>query len=133
MFGQINNFMKEELKNKIKKHVDEKYNGSLKNLRDTNLHKFLAPDDIKLIRDTVALELQDKASLMIFCFLNDIYEQPKCPCGNDVEFDQVRKRFRPFCSVKCQRTFYSGTVAKRTNTNMEKYGSGTYMSSKLSR
>ena len=121
--------MKENIQNKIRNYVDVTYNGSLKSLRDSNLHKFLTPQEVYYIRETIDPMIQTPVSLMIWCFLNDIYEQPKCPCGKDTKFDQVRKRFRPFCGEACQRTLYKQTVAKRSATNMERYGSTTYMTS----
>jgi hypothetical protein len=124
-----NNNMKEKIKEKIVNYTNEKYEGSLKRLRDSNLHKFLSPEDLHYIRDTVDMELQSPASIMIWCFLNDVHEQPTCPCGNDTKFDQVRKRFRPFCSEKCQRTLFKQTVDKRSATCLERYGNRSYIGS----
>lgn len=122
--------MNKNIKEKIQNYIDTHYNGSLKRLRDSNLGKFLTGSEVKIIRDYVDEELQTPTSRMIYCFLNDIQKHPKCPCGNYVDFDQVRKRFRPFCSVKCQKTLFQQTVEKRTATCMERYGNRSYIGSK---
>ena len=119
----------QKIKEKILSYVNETYKGSLKSLRETNLHKFLSPEDVYIIRDTIDVDLQSPTSIMIWCFLNDVHEQPKCPCGNVTKFDQVRKRFRPFCGEKCQRTLFKQTVDKRTSTCLERYGNRSYIGS----
>lgn len=119
--------MNKEIQNKIQTHVDGKYNGSLRYLRDSNLKNFLTKEEIFEIKNTIPLELQRPISIMIFCYLNDITEQPTCPCGEATKFDQVRKRFRPYCSEKCQRTLYAGSVEKRKQTCMERYGATSYI------
>lgn len=124
---QTNKFMKEEIKYKIQGYIDQNYGGSLRFIRTSTLVKFLTYADISEIKKTTALELHVPTSQMIFCYLNDITEPPTCPCGKLTKFDQVRKRFRPYCGVECQRSLYKGTVDKRKATCMDRYGATSYI------
>lgn len=118
---------KQEIKDKIQKHIDSNYQGSLRFMKDKatlNLLGKITFDEIKKITDQ---KLHNPTSLLLYCFLNDISEQPVCVCGKDTKYDKVRKRFGFFCSTECRYTNNENETSKRVNTCLEKYGVKTYM------
>jgi len=63
---------------------------------------------------------QTNFSAKIYCILNDIHEQPKCPiCKNPTKFVTKEKRFQLSCSHKCGFMFGN---TRRKKTNIEKFG-----------
>lgn len=68
-----------------------------------------------------ATRFSDNITESIYCILNDIFQCPKCVCGNLVKFEQFGKGYRKYCSVKCRANDPEWNKT-RTNTNLEKYG-----------
>lgn len=121
--------MSEQIKEKIKAYVNEHYRGSLKYLTDKVLLKIIDKEELVYIKKLIDNKIQTPSSLMIYCFFNDIYENPKCVCGKDLKFNTTRKTFGSFCSTECRYTNFESTVEKRKNTCLEKYGANTYLTS----
>lgn len=102
-------------------------------------------DLVKEIVDETSF-LPEDASLTnrVYCVMNDIKDNPKCGCGNNVNFFRYSTGYFEFCGKKCtykgslfgQRTKekYANIsqdeldiiVEKRKKTNIEKYGVDNY-------
>lgn len=121
--------MKLQIKQNIQTLINTKYNGSFRFLRKNNVESLLGKESLEFIRSTLDPELHEPVSLMLYCFLNDIYTHPKCICGNLVKFNTTRKEFGSFCSPECRYTNYESTVNKRISTCLEKYGTTSYLNS----
>lgn len=118
---------KQEIKDKIQNHINTNYEGSLRFMKDKVTIKLLGGEILQEIKSITDHKLHNPMPLLLYCFLNDITEQPKCVCGNDTKYDKVRKRFGFFCSTKCRYENNEEETAKRVNTCLEKYGTKTYM------
>lgn len=74
----------------------------------------------KIINATSFLK-DTRISARVYCILHDIFENPKCECGKELQFNQYSEGFRQFCSVKCSaNSDYKQDKIKQTN--IEKYG-----------
>lgn len=65
-----------------------------------------------------------KVSMKIqMLFHNTDITDNKCEiCGNTTPFDTMKRKFKPFCSIKCSGSKGSSKYAKMKNTNIERYG-----------
>ena len=63
------------------------------------------------------------ASFLInaYCYINQIYENPKCHCGSNTTFISMSKGFSKTCSYKCMG-LVDVTKTKRKYTTLKKYG-----------
>jgi len=58
---------------------------------------------------------------MLFNYLNNISELPKCKCGNSLKFIKFKKGYAVFCSIKCMSSDV-GVREKVKETFLKKYG-----------
>lgn len=60
-------------------------------------------------------------SEMYYCLENNIFQNPKCYCGNLLDFEMYSRGYRSYCSIKCRANdkLWQDQVKK---TNLEKYG-----------
>jgi len=111
-----------ELKNVIKTHSDQKWKGSLKYFKDKNLKVLIGEDNFNMIKNSMDETLASPVSLMVYCFLNDITQHPKCVCGQNNKFDPNQKKFSKYCCKKCSMENAKDAYEIRKNNNLEKYG-----------
>jgi G:T-mismatch repair DNA endonuclease (very short patch repair protein) len=111
-----------ELKNVIKTHSEEKWKGSLKYFKDKNLKLLIGEDNFNSIKNSMDETLTSPVSLMVYCFLNDITQHPKCVCGKNNKFDPNQKKFSKYCCKKCSMENAKDAYEIRKNNNLKKYG-----------
>lgn len=57
----------------------------------------------------------------VYCYINNLVENPKCQCGKNTNFISMSKGFSKTCSYKCMGEV-SETKTKRMSTILTKYG-----------
>lgn len=119
------------IKNTIQKVSDEKYKGSYRFFKDSNLKNLIGDDGYNHIKSLIDEELQNPISLMVYCYMNDIHSHPECVCGNKQKFNTTKREFSKYCSNKCRFENFSDVVEIRKRTNLEKYGSTNVLSSEF--
>lgn len=119
----------EEIKEKIQKVADEKYKGGYRHLKPKILQSIIGQAGVKRLYDKLDPLLRTSYSLATFCFMNDILENPKCPCGNHTKFNTTTKLFLQYCSNKCKWDNNNKIQETKKNTCMAKYGAVNVLSS----
>lgn len=120
-----------DIKDKINNVVITKYGGSLRFLKPKLTIDLIGVEALKHIQSRIDKNLQSSHTLMLYCYLNDIYENPKCVCGLNVKFNTTTKEFMKYCSNKCRFDNQTETIKIRQQTNLTLYGSTNYLSSEL--
>jgi hypothetical protein len=118
-----------DIKAIIQKESDEKYNGSFRFFKEQNLKKLVSEKGFKHIKSKISEDLHFPISLMVYCFVNDIYKHPTCVCGNKQKFNTAKKEFSKYCSNKCRYENFSDIISVRQQTNLKKYGSTNVLAS----
>ena len=67
------------------------------------------------------LQIEITPARLIYHYLNDMREIPKCKCGNDLKFKNITDGYSQYCSRKCQGKSES-VKSKRQDSVMKKYG-----------
>jgi len=111
-----------EIKQKIQKVADEKYKGSYRHLRPNLLKQLIGVDSYKRIYQKISTDLHEPYSLATYCFMNDILENPTCPCGKKTRFNTTTKQFLQYCSNKCKWDNNDKIQKTKRETCLEKYG-----------
>jgi very-short-patch-repair endonuclease len=76
-----------------------------------------------LVKASSFLSEDAKIPERVYCALSDLKERPKCKiCGKELEYDKPSIGYGIYCSRKCMNSD-PDVVAKRSATNVEKYGS----------
>lgn len=118
-----------EIKLKIQTIADEKYKGGYRHLRPKFLKKLIGEEGYKRIYSKISSELHTPYSLATHCFMNDVLEPPKCPCGNKTRFNTTTKLFLQYCSNKCKWEHNDKIQEVKKKTCLEKYGSVNVLAS----
>jgi len=119
-----------DIKTKILKVSNEQYRGSLRFFKPKLTESIIGSEALKHIQKRIDPKLQTSHTLMLYCYLNDIYEHPQCVCGNLTKFNTTTKEFMTYCSNKCRFENFSETVEARQKSNLEKYGCTNVLASK---
>ena len=117
------------LKNIIQKHADEKFKGTYRFFKEKNLKALIGENGYNHIKSLIDPKLSESISLMVYCYMNDIYQYPICVCGNKQKFNTTKKEFSKYCSNKCRFENFSDVVEVRKQTNLKKYGSTNVLTS----
>ncbi len=112
----------QKLKQKITSFADEKYEGSYRYLKPKLLQTVIGEDGFNYIKGLVSPELHTPSTLMVHCFMQDIFETPLCKCGNKNSFDHNQRKFSKYCSRKCSLSNPEETQRVREETNLKKMG-----------
>lgn len=70
----------------------------------------------------------EKFTEKLYWFYNNIKDFPKCECGNDLKFKNLKVGYSSFCCKKCSDSSQK-TKDKRKNTLIERYGIENMMQS----
>lgn len=120
---------KEFLRLKIKKWIEEAYKGSYRFLREKNFKAQCNSEEYKLFTDSTNL-IEGPTSLKVYCFINDIEQQPKCKiCYNKVKFNTTKKEYNIYCSNECRYKDSEAITKKRRQTNIKRYGTSNILNS----
>lgn len=106
----------------IQRTADIKYRGAYRFFKEKNLKQIIGEDGFQTIKNTISSELHDPVCLMVHCYMNNIYEYPKCGCGNNQKFNTTKREFSKYCSNKCRFENFSDIIDVRKQTNLKKYG-----------
>jgi hypothetical protein len=118
-----------EIKLKIQTISDTMYNGSYRFFKSKSLNKLLGEDIVKFIYGKLSTELHNPCSLAVYCFMNNIFEPPKCNCGNNTKFNTTTKQFLKYCSNACKWVDNESIQEAKRKTCLSKYGSINVLSS----
>ena len=118
-----------EIKWKIGKVVQSKYNGTYNHFKPALAIKTIGKEAYDYICNKMPLELSQSHSLMFHCFMHDILERPKCSCGGFVKFNTSTRQFQKYCSNKCRFDNPEETKRLREETNLKKYGAKNVLAS----
>lgn len=124
--------MNNDLSEKIKAYLIEKPNRSYKNIKSNIFINVFGLDNYQIIINyTNFLEETETFSLRVRCFVDGVYEYPKCDtCGKNTKFDG--SKWGKTCSKKCNLAS-PNRLKKTAETNISKYGSAEYFASSDSR
>ena len=107
-----------EIKEFIKNHLLDK-KGKISSTYLRNLEKN-NPSKFKEIKSLVPFAITNKFTEIIYCILNDIFELPKCYCGNNIN-SWSSKGYSKNCSIECH--LKSKSKKEKTKlTCLKKYG-----------
>ena len=87
------------MNNKELKNLILQYKKENNNQFHISKHKELLND---IIEQTNFLNENTKIPERIYCILNNITSQPKCYCGNNLEFNFKTYKYKTYCCRKCQ-------------------------------
>jgi hypothetical protein len=118
-----------DIKDKLLKISNEQYKGSLRFFKPKFTESIIGKESLDHIKKRIDIKLQKSHTLMLYCYLNDIYETPKCVCGCDTKFNTNTKEFMKYCSNKCRFENFSDVVEVRKKSNLAKYGTSNYLAS----
>lgn len=110
------------LKNVIKEHCGNHWKGSFRYFKEKNLKTLIDEDNFNMIRNSVDESLRTPICLMVYCFMNDITEHPKCVCRENNKFDSNQNKFSKYCSRKCSSENAKVAYNIRKQNNLDKYG-----------
>lgn len=110
------------IKEKILKHSGKYYKGSLRFYKPKLLMHVIGDENFNYIKNLIDKELHNPTSLLLHCFLNDIYKTPKCHCGNLNKFNTTKKKFSKYCSNKCKWKDNENIQKRKRETCLNKYG-----------
>jgi len=119
----------EDIKEKIQRIADEKYKGGFRHLKPKILQGIIGQEGFKRIYEKIDPLLHSSYSLATFCFMNDILENPKCPCGKYTKFNTTTKLFLQYCSNKCKWNNNDKIQEAKKNTCNRLYDSDNVLSS----
>lgn len=122
-----------DIKKKIQDVADKKYKGGYRHIKPKFLKDLIGVDGVNRLYSKLSPELHNPYSLAIYCFMNDILENPTCPCGNKTKFNTTTKKFLQYCSNKCKWDNNDKIQETKRNTCMEKYGSINVLASEFGR
>jgi hypothetical protein len=123
----------DEIKTLIENVATQQYNGSYRFLKPKKLTSIIGEDGVSIMREVISEELHEPYSLMIYCFMNDIYQPPICKCGERVAFNTTTKKFMKYCSNECKFDNIQNSVKIRQETNLIKYGHTNVLASEYGR
>lgn len=120
----------EEIKQKIKKFLDEKYGGSFRFIKEKMFIKEFGIDAYNLIKkNTEFLDSTKYAfSVNVRSFIEGISESPKCIVCNKYTIFNSNNGWQATCSRSCHIKS-PDRMNKLKNTNLKKYGSTNFLSS----
>lgn len=113
----------------IQRTADVSYNGSYRFFKKKNLVSLIGIDAYNDMIDNMDLSLHVPVSKMIYCYMNHIYTEPMCVCGNSVKFNTSTKQFMTYCSNACRIKNFNETISNRQKTCIERYGRTNYLAS----
>lgn len=118
-----------EIKLKIGGVVHNKYHGTYNHFKKALAIKTIGKEAYDYVCNKVHPDLHRSHGLMFHCFMNNILENPKCVCGNNVRFNTSTRQFQKYCSNKCRFDNFSESIETRKKTCLNKYGSTNFLTS----
>jgi len=110
------------MKNKIINFLNEKYKGTTRFIKPKMFMENFGKDAYASIESAIPW-IKEPFSLKVFCYINDIIEEPKCKiCQKSVPFKCSELKFQTYCSKKCMFADNETIQSVKRNTCMKKYG-----------
>jgi hypothetical protein len=119
----------EEIKGKLIKISNEKYKGGLRFFKPKYLKTLIGEEGLTQIKASMMENMHEPLSFMLYCFVNDYKEIPKCSCGVDNKFNTSKSEFSKYCSNKCRFDNFDESITVRKKTNLLKYGATNVLAS----
>jgi len=117
------------MKDEIINFLNEKYKGTTRFLKPKMFIENFGKNTYEMIESTIPW-IKEPFSLKVFCYINDILEEPKCKmCQKSVPFKCSELVFQTYCSNKCRYADDVYIKQKSAKTNLKKYGAGNVFAS----
>lgn len=120
----------ENLQKGIKAIIEEKYKGSFKYIKELLFVNTFGNDALALLKGKTSFmdNLPYAFTTRVRSFVDGVFENPKCYCGNLTKFD-THVGWREYCSLKCGMSS-DKKKEKTKQTSKDRYGVENYTKSK---